>query len=97
MAKELLTIGNLKTHFFTHEGVLPAVDGCQPGDQGRRNFGLGGRVRLWEESYFLVDYGIGAGNGRIVDGEILFEGEDISKKTPEEMSKIRGNKITMIF
>lgn len=35
--------------------------------------------------------------GKITGGEIIFEGEDVLKKTEEEMMKIRGNKISMIF
>lgn len=97
MAKELLTIRNLKTHFFTDEGVLPAVDGVNLEIKEGETLALVGESGCGKSLTSLSIMGLVPGNGRIVDGEILFEGEDISKKTPEEMSKIRGNKITMIF
>ncbi len=97
MAKELLTIRNLKTHFFTDEGVLPAVNGVNLEIKEGETLALVGESGCGKSLTSLSIMGLVPGNGRIVDGEILFEGEDITKKTPEEMSKIRGNKITMIF
>ncbi len=47
----LLEVNNLKTYFFTREGVVKAIDGVDFQCQGRRDFWIGGRIRLREKRH----------------------------------------------
>ena len=97
MSEKLLEIKNLKTHFFTEDGVVKAVDGVDYSIDKGQTFGLVGESGCGKSVTSLsimrlVDY-----PGKIVDGQIIFDGEDLVKKTDEEMRHIRGNDIAMIF
>lgn len=94
----LLEVKNLKTYFFSPEKVVPAVDGvsfhvnsgetvCIVGESGS------GKSVTSLSAMRLIP----TPPGRFVDGEILFEGEDLLKKTEAEMCSIRGNAISMIY
>lgn len=96
--KVLLEVKNLKTHFYTHDGILPAVDGvsfkinsgetlCVVGESGC------GKSVTAMSILKLVP----TPPGKYVEGNILFNGQDILSKTNEEMRKIRGKDIAMIF
>jgi len=94
----LLAIKNLKTHFFTEYGVVKAVDGIN------LQVGLGETLGIVGESGcgksvtgLSVLRLIPIPTGRIVDGEIFFQGKDLLWLSNKEMRKIRGNKISMIF
>lgn len=94
----LLEVKNLKTHFFSPGKVIPAVDGvsfyvnkgevlCIVGESG-----CGKSV-----TSLSIMRLVPTPPGKFVDGEILFEGEDLLKKTEREMCSIRGNAISMIY
>jgi len=96
--KALLEVKNLKTHFYTHDGILPAVDGvsfkinkgetlCVVGESG-----CGKSVTAM--SILKI---VPTPPGKYVSGNILFNGEEILTKTDDEMRKIRGKDIAMIF
>ena len=97
MAK-LLEVKNLKTQFFTQDGVVHAVNGISytvdkgetvaiVGESGcGKSVGVMSLIRLIPQP-----------PGKIVDGEVWFDGQDLLKLTEEELRHIRGNKIAMIF
>ena len=94
----LLEIKNLKTHFFTDAGVARAVDGMDLALARGKTLGVIGESGCGKSvTAFSVMQLIAAPPGRIVSGEILFEGQDLLKKSREEMRAIRGNEIAMIF
>lgn len=93
----LLEVDNLRTHFFTEDGVVKAVNG------------VGFKLRKGETLGILGESGSGKSvtslsimrliqrPGKIVTGEIKFNGEDLLKVSEERMRSIRGNNVSMIF
>jgi len=98
MSKKLLEVSDLKTHFFTDDGVVKAVDGVSFSIDRGETFGLVGESGCGKSVTALsVIRLIPDPPGKIVDGKIYLEGEDLVKKSEKEMQKVRGNKISMIF
>lgn len=94
----LLEIKDLKTHFFTDDGVLPSVDGVSYTINRGETLGVVGESGSGKSVTSLsILRLIPDPPGRIVGGEILFEGKDITKFTEDEMRQLRGNDISMIF
>jgi oligopeptide transport system ATP-binding protein len=97
MAK-LLEVKNLKTQFFTQDGVVHAVNGISyevgasetiaiVGESGSgKSVGVMSLIRLIPEP-----------PGKVVDGEVWFDGQDLLKLSEDELRRIRGNRIAMIF
>jgi oligopeptide/dipeptide ABC transporter ATP-binding protein len=99
MTEVLAEIKGLKTHFFTEEGVVKAVDGIDLRINYGETLGLVGESgcgkTVTAKSILRL---IPDPPGRIVDGEILFEGRDLLRLDTTQLRKeIRGNKISMIF
>ena len=97
MAK-LLEVKNLKTQFFTQDGVVHAVNGIT------YSVGAGETVAIVGESGSGKSVGVMSlirlipqPPGKIVDGEVLFDGQDLIKMSEEELRHVRGNRIAMIF
>jgi len=96
--KTLLEIKNLKTHFFTHEGTVKAVDGVSFKINQGETLGIVGESGSGKSVTALsVMKLIPHPPGKIVGGEIYFEGKDLLKLDDKEIRKIRGKKISMIF
>src|SRR5210317_1375946 len=92
----LLEIKGLKTHFFTDEGVSPAVDGVDYSVKKGETLGVVGESGCGKSVTALsILRLIPDPPGKIVAGDIRFEGQSLLKLTPNEMRKIRGNKISM--
>lgn len=94
---DLLEIRNLKTHFFTDDGQVPAVDGVDISIKKGETLALVGESGCGKSMTSLSIMGLVPGTGRIVEGEILLEKEDLTKKNEKQLSKIRGNDVSMIF
>src|SRR6185369_2603024 len=94
----LLEVNNLKTHFFTEDGVVRAVDGVSfHVDRGEvlgivGESGSGKSVTGLSLLRLVPDP-----PGRIVAGKLLFEGEDLARATEARMRALRGDRIAMIF
>ena len=94
----LLDIRDLKTYFYSEDGVVPAVDGVSLSIETGRTLGVVGESGCGKSVMSLsVMRLIPTPPGKIVDGEILFKGQNILAKTEAEMRRIRGNEISMIF
>ncbi len=93
----ILEISGLKTHFFTRAGTVKAVDGVDfvvyPGEI----VGLVGESGCGKSVTSMSILRLVSEPGRIVDGEILFRGENLRDKSKKEMREIRGDQISMIF
>jgi len=98
VAEKLLEVRGLKTYFYTEDGVVPAVDGVDFSINKGETIGIVGESGCGKSVTSLsIMRLIPNPPGKIVDGEIIFEGSDLLKKTEAEMRKIRGNEISMIF
>lgn len=93
----LLDIQGLKTYFFTNNGVVRAVDGVDLQIGRGRTEGLVGESGCGKSVTALSIMRLVAAPGRTVAGKIIFEGEDLLQKSSQEMGKIRGKRIAMIF
>jgi oligopeptide/dipeptide ABC transporter ATP-binding protein len=94
----LLDVQNLKTHFYTDDGIVKAVDEVSFSIGKEETFGLVGESGCGKSVTALsIIRLISWPPGKIVGGRILLEGEDLAQKTEKEMQKIRGCKISMIF
>lgn len=95
---KMLEVKGLRTHFYTHDGLVPAVDG------------VSFKIRKGETLCVVGESGSGKSvtamsilklvptpPGKYVSGEVFFKGENLLKKSNEEMRTIRGNDIAMIF
>ncbi len=95
---KLLEVSDLKTYFFTDDGVVKAVDGVSFSIDEGETFGLVGESGCGKSVTALsIIKLIPDPPGKIIGGEVRLEGEDLLKKSENEMQKIRGNKISMIF
>jgi oligopeptide transport system ATP-binding protein len=94
----LLQIKNLTTQFFTEEGIVHAVDGVSYDVEEGETLGLVGESGSGKSvSALSILRLIPNPPGKITDGEVFFEGEDILKMDEEEVRHIRGNRIAMVF
>ncbi|MGH2454293.1 MAG: ATP-binding cassette domain-containing protein, partial [bacterium] len=98
MAETLLSVKNLKTYFYTDEGVVKAVDGLTYELHKGETLGIVGESGCGKSVHALsVMRLIPMPPGKIVSGEILFEGKNLLHLPDEQMRRIRGNRIAMIF
>ncbi len=93
----LLEVKNLKTHFFTRQGVVKSVDGSSFSIQKGEILGIVGESGAGKSITAFSILGLIDPPGRIVDGEILFDGKNLVGLSEEEFRQIRGNEISMIF
>ncbi|QNO15693.1 ABC transporter ATP-binding protein [Alkalicella caledoniensis] len=98
MSEKLLTVKNLKTYFYTEDGVVPAIDGVNFDVAPGETLGIVGESGCGKSVTSLsVMRLIPNPPGKIEDGEITFDGKDLLAMSEAEMRKIRGNEISMIF
>ncbi len=98
MATNLLEVNNLKTYFFTRGGVVKAVDDVSFVMKAGQTMGVVGESGCGKSVTALSVMRLVANPpGKIVGGEIIFDGEDIMEKSQDELTDMRGSKISMIF
>src|SRR4026209_2158736 len=98
MAERLLDVKNLKTYFFTDEGVVRAVDGVDLYIEKGETLGVVGESGCCMSVTALsIMKLIPQPPGRIVEGEIIYNGTDLVTLPANRMRKIRGKEISMIF
>jgi len=93
----LIEVKNLKTYFYTEDGIVQAVNGVDFAIQAGEVMGLVGESGSGKSVTSLSIMRLLGASGKIVEGEIIFKGRDLTKLSEEEMVKMRGNQISMIF
>jgi peptide/nickel transport system ATP-binding protein len=98
MAERLLDVKNLKTYFFTDEGVVRAVDGVDLYINQGETLGVVGESGCGKSVTALsIMKLIPQPPGKIVEGQILYNGTDLVTMPANKLRKIRGKEISMVF
>jgi oligopeptide transport system ATP-binding protein len=97
MAEHLLEVNNLKTYFFSRAGVVKAVDDVSFNIRPGETLGVVGESGCGKSVTALSVMRLITNPGKIVDGEINFNGENVLEKNMDELTELRGSKISMIF
>lgn len=95
--ENILEVHHLKTHFFTDQGVIPAVDGVSFHVKKGELLGIVGESGSGKSVTSLSIMDLIEEPGKIVDGEVLYDGKNLVDLSEKEMRTIRGNDIAMIF
>jgi peptide/nickel transport system ATP-binding protein len=95
--EEILKVEGLKTYFYTEAGIVRAVDGVSFDVKKGESLGLVGESGSGKTVSTLSILRLIPKPGKIVEGKIEFEGENLLNKSEDEMRKIRGKKISIIF
>ncbi|EGL81759.1 oligopeptide/dipeptide ABC transporter, ATPase subunit [Caldalkalibacillus thermarum TA2.A1] len=95
--QKLLEVRDLQTHFFTEDGVIPSVDGVTFDVHKGETLAIVGESGCGKSVTSLSIMRLVSEPGKIMRGQILFEGKDLTKLSEREMRSIRGNEIAMIF
>lgn len=97
MSEHLLEINNLKTYFYTEEGIVRAIDDVSFSIKKGETLGIVGESGSGKSQTALSIMRLLESPGKIVGGEILFEDKNILTYKKKDMRKIRGNEVAMIF
>ncbi|WP_088044177.1 ABC transporter ATP-binding protein [Bacillus sp. EAC] len=96
--ESIVSVENLKTYFYTEDGVVPAIDGVSFDIKKGETLAIVGESGSGKSVTSLSIMGlIPSPPGRIENGDIKFHNESLLTKTEKEMRAIRGNQISMIF
>ncbi|NLY45490.1 MAG: ABC transporter ATP-binding protein [Tissierella sp.] len=93
----LLDIKNLHTYFETKRGTIKAVNGVSYAVESGKTLGIVGESGSGKSVSAMSIIKLLDGNGRIQNGEILFNGQNLTNLSLREVEKIRGNDISVIF
>jgi peptide/nickel transport system ATP-binding protein len=97
MARELLTVTDLRVHFPTDDGLVKAVDGLSFRVDRGRTLGIVGESGSGKSVTSLAIVGLHAGTSADITGEIWLDGENLLRATPARIRQLRGSKVAMIF
>jgi oligopeptide/dipeptide ABC transporter ATP-binding protein len=97
MTENLLEVQNLKTYFFSRAGVVKAVDDVSFTIRPGETLGVVGESGCGKSVTALSIMRLVSDSGKIVGGNIIFDGDNILEKNQEELTNLRGSKISMIF
>ncbi len=92
-----IRVRGLEVNFYTYAGVVKALDGISFDVHHGEIFGLVGETGCGKSVTVASILRLVEKPGRIISGEILYDGEDLLKKPEKEMRKIRGGEITIVF
>jgi peptide/nickel transport system ATP-binding protein len=95
--EKLIQVKNLKTYFYTEEGIVKAVDGVTFDIYEDEVIGLVGETGCGKSVTALSILNLVRAPGKIIDGEIFFKGTDLVHLNKNQMRQYRGKEITMIF
>ncbi len=98
LAMAILEVNDLKTYFYTREGVVQAVDGITFTVEKGQTLGIVGESGCGKSVTALSIMGlIPKPPAKIAGGEVLFDGKDLTKLNDREMQDVRGRQVAMIF
>lgn len=98
MAQALLEVVDLRTHFFSDEGAVRAVDGVSLSIDEGETLGLVGESACGKSATALsILRLIDRRQGAVVGGRVFWRGRDLLAFSDREMRRIRGNEIGMVF
>jgi peptide/nickel transport system ATP-binding protein len=97
MSEAALRVENLRTHFFTRQGVVKAVEDVSFALEPGKILGLVGESGSGKSMTGFSIMGLVDPPGRVVGGRILLGGRDLRTLAPEQMRRVRGKRIAMIF
>ncbi len=95
--EKLIQVKNLKTYFYTEEGIVKAVDGVTFDIYEDEVIGLVGETGCGKSVTALSILNLVRAPGKIIDGQVIFKGQDLVELDRKEMRNYRGKEITMIF
>ena len=93
----LLEVRNLHTFFTTKKGIVKAVNDVSYTLEAGKTIGIVGESGSGKSVSAMSILQLLDGNGYIESGEILLEGKDLTKFSTKEISRIRGNDVSVIF
>lgn len=96
-APAMLEVKNLKTHFFTRKGVARVLDGLTFDVAKGEIVGLVGESGSGKSVTGFSLVRLLKHPGKIVDGQVLFEGKDLTKLSDDAMQELRGKEVSMVF
>ena len=96
-AATLLSVEGLRTHFFTNDGTVKAVDGVNFALKERETMGLVGESGSGKSITALTVMRLLSRPGRAVAGRVMFQGRNLLEISEEEMEDVRGTDIAMIY
>jgi len=97
MAEPILEIRDLKVHFPTDDGLVKAVDGVSLTISPGETLGVVGESGSGKSVTFLTVMGLVTKKEARISGQVIFQGQDLLKLSPDELRHVRGEKIAMIF
>jgi peptide/nickel transport system ATP-binding protein len=97
VTEPLLEVKNLSVHFPTDDGLVKAVDGVSFSINPGETLGVVGESGSGKSVSFLTVMGLIRSDQAVIEGEIIFQGQDLLKVGQDEMRTVRGDKISMIF
>src|SRR5215213_10843478 len=97
MPEPLLSVRDLSVHFQTDDGLVKAVDGISYDVMPGGALGIVGESGSGKSVSCLTVMGLTRASNARISGEVLFEGRNLLKASGEELRRIRGNDIAMIF
>jgi peptide/nickel transport system ATP-binding protein len=97
MSEPLLSVEDLKVHFATEDGLVKAVDGVSYEVEPGKVLGIVGESGSGKSVSSLTVMGLSRGDATRISGHVMFEGRDLLALSPDEMRKVRGDDIAMVF
>ena len=97
MSPALLEVEDLRVQFSTDDGIVHAVDGISYSVDTGRTLGIVGESGSGKTVSSLTTLGLTRAKNTSIEGQIMFEGRDLVSLSDDELRKIRGNEIAMIF
>ena len=94
---KLLEVKNLKTYFYTEDGTARAVDGIDFSIYAGKTFAIAGESGCGKSITAFSLLRLVPNPGKIIEGEIIFEGKNILSMKEEDVRNLRGRQISMIF
>ena len=97
MPDPLLDVKDLRVSFPTEDGVVKAVDGVSFSVMPGETLGVVGESGSGKSVTFLTVMGLTNRKSAIVEGQVIFQGQDLLKLSKDELQSVRGSKIGMVF